>query len=474
MNAAVADLVPERRLERVPIDTLAPYERNARTHSDAQIEQIAASIREFGFTNPILADDESRVIAGHGRLAAARLIGLEIVPVIRVGGLSDAQRRALILADNQLAANAGWDSQLLAEELGKLQGDGFNLDILGFDPEWLTEIMQPAGNGANVALPSALPEAAEREAWRMWASELAEQIRASAAIGYARQGVTPGLALLRFLQAVHEGRDYPRFAFVAFHPNIYRIPGAKSSILEGLDAIASGSLDYKRLQFVCGGDMETGRVLTSPLPFGAARLPNDFPASLARELINEFAAGGSVCDPCHGWGGRLVGFLLSSAVFYAGTDPAPETHRGVKRLGELFEPHARGSHTIKLADSPMERWEPPIPDGGFDLALTSPPYFDVEKYEGGEQSRLGHDDYSSWRDSFYSTLIRRAFEWLRPGGTFALQVGSQIYPLLEDGKRLAKEHGFRVKETRPTDMVNNFTETEAEEGEIVLILRKPK
>ncbi len=107
-------------IKNVAISSLIPYIRNARTHSEAQIAQIAASIKEFGWTNPILVDGESGIIAGHGRVLAARKLGLAEVPVIELSHLSPAQKRAYILADNQLATNAGWDNDLLKIELADL------------------------------------------------------------------------------------------------------------------------------------------------------------------------------------------------------------------------------------------------------------------------------------------------------------------------------------------------------------------
>lgn len=120
------------KIDHAPTDSLIPYARNARTHSDAQVAQIAASIREFGWTNPILVDDESGVIAGHGRLLAARKLGMDTVPTIRLEGLTKAQRRALVLADNKLAMNAGWNEEMLKLELEELDGLGFSLEMTGF------------------------------------------------------------------------------------------------------------------------------------------------------------------------------------------------------------------------------------------------------------------------------------------------------------------------------------------------------
>lgn len=125
----------------VPVDSLIPYARNSRTHSDAQVAQIAASIREFGFTNPVLIDGKSGVIAGHGRLLAARKLGLAEVPVIELAHLSEKQKRAYIIADNKLALNAGWDDEMLRVEFEDLAGEGFDLSLTGFSEDELATLM---------------------------------------------------------------------------------------------------------------------------------------------------------------------------------------------------------------------------------------------------------------------------------------------------------------------------------------------
>ncbi len=122
-------------------DSLIPYARNSRTHSAEQVAQIAASIKEFGFTNPILTDGENGVIAGHGRLEAARKLGLEQVPTIDLANLTDAQKRAYVIADNKIAMNAGWDIEALSIEMEGLSDDGFDLSILGFDMDEIDEIL---------------------------------------------------------------------------------------------------------------------------------------------------------------------------------------------------------------------------------------------------------------------------------------------------------------------------------------------
>ncbi|MBV6413524.1 MAG: DNA methylase N-4 [Xanthomonadales bacterium PRO6] len=124
-----------------PTDKLIPYARNARTHSDAQVAQIAASIAEFGFTNPILAGSDGVIVAGHGRLAAAQKLGLASVPVVVLDHLTATQRRALVIADNRIAENSEWDEAMLRVELADLQDEGFDLDLTGFDADALAELM---------------------------------------------------------------------------------------------------------------------------------------------------------------------------------------------------------------------------------------------------------------------------------------------------------------------------------------------
>jgi hypothetical protein len=129
------------RIEQWDIDRLLPYAKNSRTHSEEQIAQIAASIKAFGFTNPILVGDDGVIVAGHGRLSAARKLGLKQVPVIVLDHLSDTERKALVIADNKLALNAGWNLDMLALEIADLKDSDFNIDLLGFNEEELTEIL---------------------------------------------------------------------------------------------------------------------------------------------------------------------------------------------------------------------------------------------------------------------------------------------------------------------------------------------
>ena len=128
-------------IEHLPTADLIPYARNARTHSETQVAQIAGSIQEFGFCNPVLIDASNSIIAGHGRVLAAQRLKLETVPCLRLSHLTDAQKRAYVLADNRIALNSGWDTEMLANELSDLHADDIDLGLMGFDADELAKLL---------------------------------------------------------------------------------------------------------------------------------------------------------------------------------------------------------------------------------------------------------------------------------------------------------------------------------------------
>ena len=136
--------------ETLKTNDLIPYARNARKHSEKQVNQIAGSIKEFGFINPVIVDSDNGIIAGHGRVLAAQKLGLETVPCLRVEHLTETQKKAYILADNKLALNSEWDDELLALEIEELKEFDFDLDIIGFD-SFVTEEFEPTFRQENEA-----------------------------------------------------------------------------------------------------------------------------------------------------------------------------------------------------------------------------------------------------------------------------------------------------------------------------------
>jgi DNA modification methylase len=157
------------KIEQIPTADLIPYARNTRTHSPEQVAQIAGSIREFGFTNPVLIDGENGIIAGHGRVLAAQKLGLDKVPCIRLAHLTETQKRAYIIADNKLALNAGWDEEMLGLELAELREADFDLDVLGFDADELANFLAEPSEGLtdDDAVPEvpAVPVTVEGDVW---------------------------------------------------------------------------------------------------------------------------------------------------------------------------------------------------------------------------------------------------------------------------------------------------------------------
>ena len=149
------------QIEDTVVSKLIPYAKNARTHSEEQVEQIASSIKEFGFVNPILVGKDNVVIAGHGRLLAAQKLGLKSVPVIKLEHLTESQRRALVIADNRIADNAGWDEVLLQTELQALETEDFDLETLGFDDTELEALLHPVVEGETAHLDENVPEPEE-------------------------------------------------------------------------------------------------------------------------------------------------------------------------------------------------------------------------------------------------------------------------------------------------------------------------
>ena len=147
------------RIEQRPTDRLRKFDHNARTHSEAQVNQIAASIREFGFVNPVLIDPDDTIIAGHARLLAARKLDMSTIPVIVLRHLSEAQRRALVIADNQLALMAGWNEEMLRAELAALKDEPFDLKLLGFDDGELARLLAADSQQTGPRDPDAAPAA---------------------------------------------------------------------------------------------------------------------------------------------------------------------------------------------------------------------------------------------------------------------------------------------------------------------------
>jgi ParB-like chromosome segregation protein Spo0J len=473
---------------------LIPYARNARTHSPQQINKIKASLARYGWTNPMLIAGND-MIAGHARLAAAmemlrdntpipRLPDQNVGPTIDLSHLSPQERRAYVIADNRLALDAAWDDNLLNLEMTDLSLQGFDLSLTGFDMGEITNILAPPPNPDEA--PTRELTKAEDDmldaAWARIATEWNELFATYKTRRLVSTSFTKGALAVLYLRALFFGRSIPRAATLAYTPHRVDVPGdAGSLVLMTRNALPTNpdqtaARAYRHgIRYILNETPSYDKLFSSTLPVRSQRLPNDFPSDLARDLINEFTPNShsTILDPCHGWGGRLLGFLLADrATAYHGYDTSPLSHAGVQDMfNELsaLTPHRK--KTATLTCQPYE--DASLQPNAFDFAITSPPYFDIEQYEGDQSSWRRYSNFDTWVDGFYKPLIAKTANALKAGAFFALQVGSQTHPLVNIAQQIATSYNLSHVETRHTDMVNNRTGTEPDVGEVVMLLRKP-
>jgi hypothetical protein len=477
---------PADQVVRWKLGWIKPYPANALLHTPEQVAQIAASMKRFGVTAPVLVDEQGVLIYGHGRRLAAMQLGYTELPVSIARGWSEEDKRAYRIADNQLARTAEWDVPVLSAELKELQLVGFDLPLLGFPELKLVEFIagvNPNEEQQPPAADEAENESAEREltpeekelfitAWKGLAAEWLEILERQEMLS---PSFTKRTMAVHFLKARCFGTSIPGACTLAYNPHRVVLAGDKQSIIEGLRKAAINKGDcIERLWFVLSSKPRLDTLLSNTLPFSDGhRMPAEFPSDLARSLIDEFVTepGGRVLDPCHGWGGRMLGFLLSKhARFYAGFDPDERTGAGVQAMFDDLKDLASCPKSASLTAQPFE--DAKLPRTQFDFALTSPPYFDVEKYGGELSSWRRYSTFEAWVEGFYRPLIVKTAKALKPGAVFALQIGNQTYPLERTAVAIAAACGLAHVETRPTGMINNRTKTEEADGEVVLILRK--
>lgn len=473
---------PAAAVELRAIEQLTPYASNPRTHSPEQVEQIVASIREFGWTIPVLCDESGTIIAGHGRVMAADKLRLRQVPVMVARGWSDAQKRAYVIADNQIPQNAGWDAELLRVEVGELRKLDFDVSLLGFTDLQLVEFDAGLpGSGGGVGGAGEHDPATEREltqaeeevyvqAWAVLQDEWSDLLETFEQRGIISTSFTKGALAVHFMRARLYGTDIPSAATLAYTPHRVRVAAANSGSF--IDMMKDRSA-IRGIRFLTQNQPRFDKMLGMTLAVNARRLPGEFPAGLARNLFDEFVTkpGGRALDPCHGWGGRMLGFLLSRNVeHYEGFDPDGATYRGVSSMFKDLKRFAVGKRTVRTSCTPYE--DAKVVADSFDFALTSPPYFNVERYDGELSSWRRFDTFDKWVEGFYLPLIVKTAAALKVGATFALQIGNQSYPLEDVARKLADQCGLDYVETRASGMINNFNKTEQSDGEVIVLLRK--
>lgn len=450
--------------------------KNPRFIKDEKFEDLKQSIREspeFLRANTLkvyqLKNKNYIVIGGNMRLRACRELQMKEVPCYVFPQSTTLKKlREYAIKDNMAYGQIDWEA--IANEWDEEELDEWAFDTM---PDFEEEDLEPLDKDKEESeekeekADETRPEVEEllNRATKGVASDILAQFDALRGFSF----ITPNTALFDFIRFAYYGKDYPRYNSLAFHPQQFKTVGDQFSTYEGLQRICKDEAKAERLRFVCADKFKA--LISGSLAFSGAKMPLDFPADLAKSLIDEFCPmGGRVLDPCAGWGGRLIGFLASKAGEYNGTDASPYQIEGDNLIWSTFRGFTEHEKAVTLNCSPFEKQ--PLQDGYFDFALTSPPYFDTEKYLGGEQSRESNASYEAWRDNFYRVLIHKVFLALKENAYFCLQVGSQRYPLLEDGKKIATEVGFTFVDVRSADMKNNFNKTEEQDGEVVIVLHK--
>lgn len=450
---------------------------NYRKHSDTNKARIRKSIDEAGLGRSVVIDADGVLVAGNGvqqvidKDTPVRVVetdGTELVVVKRTDlHTDDPRRKTLALADNATSDDVEWDFDAIAED--------WDADSAG---EWGVE--WPADDedtderdNTNDKIESV--EALLDEAMRENVRESLAQIEHNMQRGWLATFLTKGLAQAKFIRAKFYGEHYPQWMSLYFCPQRFWTSAKRLSPFSQMDLIRNGETDAGIAGLrTLSGDHLILLLLKGSYPFGGARMPIDFPANTAAELIREFApSGGAVLDPCHGWGGRFTGACIADVGLYVGCDPSEEAHAGLERMADAFLQYCPDTKAEFLL-SPFE--DADLGGHLFDFAITSPPYFDVEQYHGENQSHLRYPKYDLWRDGFYRKLIEKTYQHLKDGAVFALNVGGKSYPLIRDGQEIARSVGFHIEDVRPlggsTASALHQNTDDDEDNEKIIILRK--
>ena len=367
------------KIEQIKLDALIPYARNSRTHSDAQVAQIAASIKEFGFTNPVLIDETGSIIAGHGRVMAARKLAIVDVPSIRLTHLTDAQKKAYVIADNKLALNAGWDDEMLAVELTDLKDMGFDLDLTGFSTDEIEALLdsdneigsEPNGKLSDRFMIPPFSVLNAREGW--WQ----DRKQAWLALGIKSEEGREGGLMMQNQEGLH---------------SIMKTEKSKATAAPGGSNMVAG---YKN------GQRETGLVAESGTSI--------FDPVLCEIAYRWFSpVGGLILDPFAG--GSVRGIVASKlGRQYIGHELRPEQVEANRvQGGELC---GDDEHTPAWIAGDSRNIDQTCADVNADMVFSCPPYADLEVYSDDPKD-LSTMKYADFRVAYFE-IIKKSCDRLK-------------------------------------------------------------
>lgn len=448
--------------------------RNYRKHSEQNKKVIKKSLKELGAGRSVVIDADDTLVAGNGVYEQAQKLkmpvrvvetdGSELVVVKRTDiHTTDEKRKKLALADNSASDLSEWADELLRED-------------------WTPEVLADFG----VVLPDVeMPDDMRKKEKNEHVEELLNAAMVQYISEYARMvdycmkadffsflpdGRSVGYAKLQYIKAKYYGEKYDSKNSYIFTPRQYFCKSRQGqsyysvmqSIIEGGK---QGIAGFRTM--TCDGNLNKsiGRQYRVA---SAAAAAADFPPMKAREIFRTYYKGGRVLDPCHGWGGRLVGSMLADVDEYVGVDPSPDAHAGVSKIYEAFKDYQ--DTKVSLIQKPFEdcEWK----NGEFDFALTCPPYFDVEKYSGEDTSTNRYPKFEQWCKSFYEPLIVNTMNALKDDGVFALIIGSQLYPLADKAKEICSLHGYKIERCEDKILETNMHETDEEKIDSLFLISK--
>lgn len=470
-------------MEKITFD-----KRNYRRHDEKNKRVIRKSLEELGAGRSVVIDKEGTLIAGNGVYEQAQKLkmpvrvvetdGSELVVVKRTDlATGDEKRKRLALADNVASDLSEFDNDLLQEDFTIEELGDWGLEFDNDDMSNVDEEDEQVQKDEHV-------EQLLNEAMRQY---IAEYVRMfdycmQADFGaFLPDGRSIGYAKLQYIKAKFYGRKYDGKNSYIFMPQQYmcRTRNGRSYYDAMQSIIAGGKAGVSGFRtMTVDGNLNTSignyyRVSSSASATSAAASSSgaaDFPPMVAREIFKNYYHGkGRVLDPCHGWGGRLVGAMLADVQEYVGVDPSPIAHAGVERIYDAFKEYQ--DTKVTLIERPFEdcKWK----DGEFDFAFTCPPYFDVEKYAGEDTSTKRYPQFEQWCESFYRPLIVNTMRALKDNGVFCIVVGSQVYPLADRLKQICEENGYKVsKSDLQIIKKNSFYDTEDDKIDSLFTIKK--
>ena len=421
-----------------PIKELKPYKKNAKKHNKEQVEQIANSIKEFGFTQPVIIDKNNCVVAGHGRILGAKKAGLKQVPTVCLDDLTEEQIKAYRLVDNKLNESE-WDYSLLDEELEDLIGD-MDMDLFGFDEnvdlteddETKVEVKDDTIKyfSDEQIIKQALDDFTPFKSLKQFVSSIIDKPTAMYQFNRLCQGYNDGynISLLFNPHRLTTGtKKNEQSIYQALNKNGTYKKQLFRFMIKVQNKFVTKHNYFKFVGLGCGG----------------VQYVNEFQPYLARDIYRTYCKDGyTILDPCAGWGGRTIG--LASCMFkdikYFATDPSKKTYNGLLELKEFLNL----GENFKYKNIPFEDLK--IKENSIDFCFTSPPYYDTEHYsEDNEQSYKRYESYAEWKQSFLYVMLDKIYKSLKVGGVCLLNVGNVIYPIENDIKEWCIEHDIKFR-----------------------------